>query len=120
MKHLRLTVASSTLALASLSAACSSNEPSETADGATVYAENCASCHGADLRGTAQGPSQLSIVYEPNHHSDDSYRAAIRNGAPQHHWAFGNMPAIQGITDDEIELVIQFIRQQQETLGFEY
>jgi len=29
------------------------------------------------------------------------------------------MPAIQGITDDEIELVIQFIRQQQETLGFE-
>lgn len=120
MNRFRLTVASSTLALASLSAACSSNEPSETADGATVYAENCASCHGADLRGTSQGPSQLSIVYEPNHHSDDSYRAAIRNGAPQHHWGFGNMPAIQGITDDEIELVIQFIRQQQETLGFEY
>jgi hypothetical protein len=28
------------------------------------------------------------------------------------------MPAIQGITDDEIELVIEFIREQQETFGF--
>jgi len=118
MKRLRLKVAFSTIALSSLSGACSSTEPSGTADGASVYTQNCASCHGTDLRGTDRGPSQLSIVYEPNHHSDDAYRAAIRNGAPQHHWTFGNMPAIQGITDDEIELVIEFIREQQETFGF--
>lgn len=119
MKRFRFNVALFALSVALLGAACSSSETSESVDGATVYEQNCASCHGSDLRGTAQGPSQLSIVYEPNHHSDDAYRAAIRNGAPQHHWAFGNMPAIQGISDDEIELVIQFIRQQQETFGFE-
>lgn len=89
------------------------------ADGATVYALRCASCHGDDLRGTDKGPSQLSIVYEPNHHGDDSYRAAIRNGVPQHHWGFGNMPVIEDITDEQIELVISYVRNQQEALGFE-
>ena len=48
--------------------------------GAEVYQQSCASCHGPDLRGTDKGPSHLSIVYEPNHHSDDSFRSAIANG----------------------------------------
>ncbi len=91
----------------------------EGADGAAVYQARCASCHGEDLRGTDKGPSQLSIVYEPNHHNDDAYRWAIRNGVVQHHWEFGNMPAVADITDEQIELVIDFIRTQQETLGFE-
>lgn len=89
------------------------------ADGATTYAARCASCHGADLRGTDKGPSQLSIVYEPGHHGDDGYRSAIRNGAPQHHWGFGNMPAVESITDDQIDRVISFIRSEQQRQGFE-
>ncbi|MDH3302817.1 MAG: cytochrome c [Acidimicrobiia bacterium] len=80
---------------------------------------NCASCHGADLRGTDKGPSQLSIVYEPNHHPDDAYRSAIANGAPQHHWTFGNMPPIGGLDSEEVEAVIAFIRSEQERQGFE-
>lgn len=92
---------------------------SAESDGATVYQARCASCHGEDLRGTDTGPSQLSIVYEPNHHGDNSYRSAIRNGAPQHHWRFGNMPAVEDITDDQIEQVITYIRTQQQELGFE-
>ena len=90
-----------------------------SADGAAVYQARCASCHGEDLRGTDMGPSQLSIVYEPNHHGDESYRSAIRNGAVEHHWGFGDMPVIDDITDDQVELVISFIREQQEILGFE-
>lgn len=89
------------------------------ADGATIYQARCASCHGEDLRGTDKGPSQLSIVYEPGHHGDDSYRAAISNGVPQHHWGFGNMPAVEDITDDQTERVITYIRAQQQELGFE-
>lgn len=89
------------------------------ADGATVYAARCASCHGDDLRGTEKGPSQLSIVYEPGHHGDDAYRAAVRNGARQHHWGFGDMPAVESITDDQIESVIAYIRSEQQRLGFE-
>jgi len=89
------------------------------ADGATVFVARCASCHGEDLRGTDKGPSQLSIVYEPNHHSDATYRAAIRNGVGQHHWNFGDMPPVEDITDDQIERVIAYIRTEQERLGFE-
>ena len=91
----------------------------ENADGETVYQARCASCHGEDLRGTDKGPSQLSIVYEPNHHGDDAYRFAIRYGASQHHWNFGNMPVVEDITDEQIERVIAFIRAEQERLGFE-
>lgn len=89
------------------------------ADGAAIYQARCASCHGDDLRGTDKGPSQLSIVYEPSHHGDDSYRSAIRKGAPQHHWSFGDMPAVEDITDAQIELVITYVRDEQQRLGFE-
>ena len=45
-----------------------------------LYKDACASCHGDDLRGTDKGPSHLSRVYEPGHHSDASFVSAIRNG----------------------------------------
>lgn len=88
-------------------------------DGAAVYQQYCAECHGVDLRGTDKGPSQLSIVYEPNHHGDFAYRVAIREGTREHHWWFGDMPPVEGITDLEIEKVISFIRAEQQRLGFE-
>ena len=88
-------------------------------DGATIYEARCASCHGGDLRGTDEGPTQLSIVYEPNHHSDDSYRSAIRTGAAEHQFNFGDMEPVADITDEQIESVIAYVRAQQELLGFE-
>lgn len=91
----------------------------DLARGAEVYAQTCASCHGADLRGTEEGPSHLSIVYEPNHHGDAAFRSAIANGAPQHHWNFGPMPAIDGLASDDVEAVIAFVRSEQEREGFE-
>jgi mono/diheme cytochrome c family protein len=90
----------------------------DTAVGEALYAENCASCHGADLSGTNRGPSHLSKVYEPGHHSDESFRSAILNGSPQHHWNFGPMPAIGGLDDAEIEAIIAYVRQQQTERGF--
>lgn len=107
-------------------AACGGDDPgpagaagSPVDRGAEVYAQSCASCHGADLRGTDKGPSHLSIVYEPNHHTDDSFRSAIVNGAPQHHWNFGDMEPVDGLTGDEVEAVIAFVRAEQERQGFE-
>lgn len=89
------------------------------ARGAEVYESSCASCHGADLRGTDEGPSHLSIVYEPGHHTDDSFRSAIANGAQQHHWTFGDMKPVEGLSETDIEDVIAFVRSEQQRQGFE-
>ena len=93
--------------------------PAGAGPGAELYQSSCASCHGTDLRGTDKGPSHLSIVYEPNHHGDDSFRSAIVNGVGQHHWNFGDMAAIPDLDADEIDDIIAFVRAEQERLGFE-
>ena len=85
-------------------AACGGDDDSSAdAGGATsgqaLYEQSCAVCHGKDLRGTAKGPSHLSKVYEPGHHSDASFVAAIRQGSPQHHWDFGDMPPVEGLDE---------------------
>jgi mono/diheme cytochrome c family protein len=89
-------------------------------NGADIYAASCSSCHGEDLRGTDKGPSHLSIVYEPNHHGDDSFRSAIANGAPQHHWSFGDMEPVEGLSEAQVDAVIAFVRDEQQRLGFEH
>lgn len=91
----------------------------QAAEGEALYDANCASCHGSDLRGTASGPSHLSIVYEPNHHGDDAFRSAIANGAAQHHWTFGDMPAIDGLSTAEVDAIIAYVRDVQQREGFE-
>jgi mono/diheme cytochrome c family protein len=106
-------------ALPSCSADDDTSHDAAPSAGAALYAASCATCHGADLRGTRLGPSQLSEVYEPSHHSDETYRAAIRNGAAAHHWDFGPMPAFPGLDDDQITKIIAFIRSVQRQEGFE-
>jgi mono/diheme cytochrome c family protein len=91
----------------------------DAAAGEPVYQQSCASCHGDDLRGTDRGPSHLSQVYEPNHHPDAAFVAAVRNGSAQHHWDFGDMPAVEGLTDEQIADVIAYVRSVQESEGFE-
>ncbi len=101
---------------------CGDDGPSGSAgapDGSAIYEERCASCHGTDLRGTTKGPSHLSVVYEPGHHPDASFRAAVRQGSPQHHWDFGDMPPVEGLDDDEVDAVIDSIRAKQREAGFE-
>jgi mono/diheme cytochrome c family protein len=87
-------------------------------DGAAVYAARCASCHGGELQGTDRGPSHLSSVYKPGHHSDASFRQAILRGSPQHHWSFGAMPPVEGMSEGDITAVIAYIRAQQQARGF--
>ena len=100
----------------------SAAESSSKLDGAAgepLYQQHCAACHGSDLRGTAAGPSHLSIVYEPNHHGDAAFALAVRNGVRQHHWNFGDMAAVPGLTDDQIAAITAYIRDQQRIRGFE-
>ncbi len=87
--------------------------------GAEIYQAACAACHGTDLRGTDRGPSHLSAVYEPNHHSDAAFLLAVRNGSPQHHWRFGDMKPIDGLSEDDIVAITAFVREKQRVEGFE-
>lgn len=87
--------------------------------GAGLYEANCAQCHGAELRGTAQGPSLLSVVYEPNHHSDAAFLLAVTQGVQPHHWDFGPMPPIPGLTAEDVAAIVSFVRDRQQTEGFE-
>jgi mono/diheme cytochrome c family protein len=94
-------------------------DPALVAEGDVLYRASCAACHGSDLRGTEFGPSQLSVVYQPGHHSDESYMSAMTNGVPAHHWDFGDMAPISGLTQDDMDRIIAFVRENQRIEGFE-
>lgn len=87
--------------------------------GANLYRANCAQCHGVDLRGTNLGPSFLSVVYEPGHHPDESFHLAVIQGVQPHHWNFGPMPPIEGLTTDDVDAIVAYVRDRQEAEGFE-
>lgn len=89
------------------------------AEGEGLYQASCASCHGADLRGTDLGPSHLSVVYEPNHHGDQAFVMAVKFGTPQHHWPYGDMAPVEGLSDEDIEAIVAFVRETQRLHGFE-
>lgn len=87
------------------------------ADGAAVFAANCAICHGPEGEGTRIGPPLVHVVYEPGHHSDESFRAAIQRGSPAHHWEFGPMPPQPQVAEHEIDAVIGHVRGLQREAG---
>ena len=114
-----VTACSTDEGLGDLSDAIPEQDAALVAAGEDLYAENCASCHGEDLTGTDRGPSHLSEVYEPNHHADFAFVQAMQFGAPAHHWAFGPMPPVEGLTEEDMAAVIAFVRENQRTRGFE-
>lgn len=97
-----------------------SDEPATGAElvaaGGEVFAANCSTCHGDDLRGTFVGPPLLHETYLPAHHPDRAIRAAVAQGVTPHHWDFAAMPSIP-LEDDEVEAVIAYIRAEQEAAG---
>ena len=94
-------------------------DASLVAMGESLYQASCATCHGSDLRGTDFGPSHLSVVYEPNHHGDAAFLLAARNGVRQHHWRFGDMAPVPGLSADDIAAIVAYVREQQRINGFE-
>ena len=85
--------------------------------GAALFAASCALCHGERGVGTQTGPPLVHQTYEPGHHSDDSFRNAMKNGVVSHHWNFGNMPARPELSDGDIEDIIAYVRAIQREAG---
>jgi hypothetical protein len=69
------------------------------------------------LKGSDKGPPFLHPVYEPSHHGDASFQAAVRYGVRAHHWMFGDMPPVQGVSADDVAHITAYVRQQQRLVG---
>ncbi|MGH7504458.1 MAG: c-type cytochrome [Longimicrobiales bacterium] len=91
--------------------------PAELADGAALFGGHCAACHGEGARGTGRGPPLVHRIYEPSHHGDASFQLAASRGVRAHHWGFGDMPAVAGITEPEVARIIAYVRWLQRDAG---
>jgi len=87
--------------------------------GAALFAANCAACHGSNATGTDQGPPLIHRIYEPSHHDDFSFYRAVSSGSRQHHWQFGDMPPVPGVSFEDTGHIIAWVRQQQRKAGIE-
>lgn len=86
--------------------------------GEGAFNARCALCHGAGAGGgTGIGPPLVHPIYEPGHHQDFAFRNAVRNGVTAHHWEFGNMPPVPGVSDAEIASIICYVRELQRAQG---
>jgi mono/diheme cytochrome c family protein len=83
----------------------------QEARGKLRFESVCASCHGTNAQGQdGVAPPLVHKIYEPNHHGDIAFVRAAQNGVMGHHWSFGNMPAVEGITEAEIRDIVAYVR----------
>lgn len=91
--------------------------PSEFANGERLFNASCARCHGALAVGTSQGPPLVHRYYEPSHHADIAFRRAVALGVVQHHWRFGPMPRIEGVSETDVTAIVGYVRWLQRAAG---
>ncbi|MDF0596886.1 c-type cytochrome [Psychromarinibacter halotolerans] len=88
--------------------------------GKSIFEVKCSSCHGRNAAGQkGVAPPLVHKIYEPNHRSDMAFVAAAQNGVRSHHWGFGNMPPLEGITAREVKMVVAYVRELQRANGIE-
>lgn len=92
--------------------------PFHLGKGQLLYEKYCSSCHGSDLNGSDEGPPMLHPFYKPSHHGDKAFYRAALQGTKQHHWEFGDMPPVEGMTRKKMDSVVPYVRyyQQQKKL----
>ena len=85
--------------------------------GKTLYDEKCATCHGANAAGSAKGPPLVHRLYQSGHHSDASFILASERGVRAHHWQFGDMEALEGVSRGESGVIVSYVRALQQANG---
>ncbi|GKY88556.1 c-type cytochrome [Sinisalibacter aestuarii] len=86
--------------------------------GQQIFAARCAECHGPRAGGVdGVGPPLIHGYYEPNHHADAAFFLAAERGVRAHHWRFGDMPPVEGITRAEVAAIVAFVRRVQRENG---
>jgi len=86
--------------------------------GKRIFDSACAACHGANAAGTnGLAPPLVHKVYEPGHHADEAFQRAAALGVKSHHWPFGDMPPVSGLTRGDVTMIITYIRELQRANG---
>lgn len=92
----------------------------EAEAGKVAFDSVCAACHGPNASGTDQGPPLVHDIYNPGHHADEAFFLAAQRGVRQHHWPYGNMPPQPGVTRDQLEAIVRYVRELQVANGITY
>jgi len=94
-----------------------SDYKADAGKGRVAFRQYCASCHGQAGRGTLQGPPLVHETYRPSHHADFAFHMAVRDGVRAHHWKFGDMKPLSGVTPEATEDIIAYVRALQRNAG---
>lgn len=89
----------------------------DTARGRQLFEANCASCHGIQGQGTDSGPPLVHEYYVPSHHADAAFQLAVTRGVQPHHWDFGPMPPVEGLSSEDVSDIVAYVRQLQRDAG---
>jgi mono/diheme cytochrome c family protein len=86
--------------------------------GKLAFEAKCAACHGINAAGQdGVAPPLVHLIYEPNHHGDESFQRAAAVGVRARHWPFGDMPPVEGVTRGDVALITAYIRELQRANG---
>ena len=86
--------------------------------GKTIFEAKCAVCHAVNAVGQeGVAPPLVHKIYEPSHHGDEAFQRAVALGVRGHHWTFGDMPPVDGLTRGDVKLVVAYIRALQRENG---
>jgi mono/diheme cytochrome c family protein len=92
------------LALVVTGAAQASDGLNADVSGAVLFRDNCARCHGPDLKGTRKAPA-LAEIRSKKHWTDERITNRILDGAGK------KMPAFrESFTEDQIRELIAYLR----------
>ncbi len=95
-------------------------EPEMTAKlnlGKMNYDAYCGSCHGKTLAGSDKGPTFISRIYHPGHHGDQAFFLVPKRGARAHHFGFGDMKPVEGVSDAQLGSIVNYVRAVQRANG---
>lgn len=86
--------------------------------GKAGFEAKCAACHGLNAVGQdGVAPPLIHKIYEPSHHGDESFQRAAASGVRAHHWRFGDMLPVEGVTRNDVAMIITYVRELQRVNG---
>jgi len=86
--------------------------------GKTAFEAKCAACHGTNAAGqNGVAPPLVHKIYEPSHHGDEAFWIATQRGVRSHHWKFGDMPQVDGLTRGDVKMIVAYVRELQRANG---